>query len=120
MQRLAWIVGISMILQYGLAVSNLTSDSNPMEFPTPFNPYPKDPKDEGQFFIPWYRKIPLLRDNFDWAMYLGMGISNTKLNGLWIDYFIMGFIQLHLMYFGCQLFNIDLKFEKGATLLDDF
>jgi hypothetical protein len=30
MQRLAWIVGISMILQYGLAVSNLTSENNPM------------------------------------------------------------------------------------------
>jgi hypothetical protein len=114
MQRLAWIVGISMILQYGgLAVSNLTSENNPMQFPSPFNPYPTTDKDGGRFFIPWYRKVRLLRDNLDWALYLGMGISNTKLNGLWIDYFIMGFIQLHLMYFGCQLFNIDLKFVKG-------
>jgi hypothetical protein len=120
MQRLAWIVGISMILQYGLAVSNLTSENNPMQFPSPFNPYPTSDKDEGRFIIPWYRKVPLLRDNLDWALYLGMGISNTKLNGLWIDYFIMGFIQLHLMYFGCQLFNIDLKFVKGAEINNKF
>jgi hypothetical protein len=53
-------------------------------------------------------------------MYLGMGISNTKLNGLWIDYFIMGFIQVHLMYFGCQLFNIDLKFIRGPEINDKF
>lgn len=66
--------------------------------------------------MPWYRKIPLLRDNFDWAMYLGMGISNTKLNGLWIDYFIMGFIQLHLLYFGCALFSVDLKIKQGESL----
>ena len=101
MQRLAWIVGFCMILQYGLALSNLTSDNNPMQFPDPFNPYPKNSKDVGRFFIPWYRKIPLLMDNFDWAMYLGMGISNTKLNGLWIDFFIMGLIQVHLYYFCC-------------------
>ena len=51
-------------------------------------------------------------------MYLGMGISNTKLNGLWIDYFIMGCIQAHLLYFGCTLFSIDLKVQKGDYLLD--
>jgi len=49
-------------------------------------------------------------------MYFGMGISNTKLNGLWIDYFIMGCIQAHLLYFGCLLFSVDLKFKKGALL----
>jgi hypothetical protein len=62
--RLAWITGISMIIQYGLALSNLTSDNNPMDFPFPFNPYPTSPEDEGEFFIPWYRKIPLLADSF--------------------------------------------------------
>lgn len=109
-----------MILQYGLALSNLTSANNPMDFPDPFNPYPENDKDEGRFIIPWYKKIPLLRDNLDWAMYLGMGISNTKLNGLWIDYFIMGMIQAHLFYFGCQLFSVDLKVQKGEYLLDKF
>ena len=63
-----------------------------MEFPAPFNPYPQKEDKEGQFLIPWYTKVPLLRDSLEWAMYLGMGISNTKLNGLWIDYFIMGSI----------------------------
>jgi len=88
-----------------------------MDFPFPFSPkYPKNENDPGQYFIPWYRKIPLLRDNFDWAMYLGIGISNTKLNGLWIDYFIMGFIQLHLLYFGCALFSVDLKIKQGESL----
>lgn len=116
MQRLAWLIGLCMILQYGLALSNLTSDNNPMDFPAPFNPYPKNEADVGEFFIPWYRKIPLLHNNFDWAMYLGMGISNTKLNGLWIDYFIMGCIQAHLLYFGCQLFSINLKIDRGEKL----
>lgn len=40
MARLAWLVGMCMILQYGLALSNLMSDNNPMDFPYPFNPYP--------------------------------------------------------------------------------
>lgn len=101
MVRIAWIVGFCMILQYGLALSNLTSYNNPMDFPYPFNPYPSEDDPEGRFFIPWYLKIPLLRDSLSWSLYLGMGISNTKLNGLWIDYAIMGFIQAHLFYFGC-------------------
>lgn len=88
-----------------------------MDFPFPFSPnYPKDDKDPGQYIIPWYRKIPLLRDNFDWAMYLGIGISNTKLNGLWIDYLIMGLIELYLLYFGCALFSVDLKIKQGESL----
>ena len=49
-----------------------------------------------------------------------MGISNTKLNGLWIDYAIMGFIQAHLFYFGCQLFSVDYKVIKGDLLNDMF
>lgn len=51
-------------------------------------------------------------------MYLAMGISNTKMNGLWIDYVIMGCVQAHLFYFGCQLFSIDLKVQKGEYLID--
>jgi hypothetical protein len=78
MQRLAWIVGISLILQYGLAVSNITSENNLIQFPSPFNPYQTSDRDDGRFIIPRYRKVPLLRDNLDWALYLGMGISNTK------------------------------------------
>ncbi len=66
LERLAWVTGISMLVQYGLALSNLTSDNNPMDFPFPFNPYPSSPTDEGQFFIPWYRKFPLLADSFPW------------------------------------------------------
>lgn len=49
-----------------------------------------------------------------------MGISNTKLNGLWIDYAIMGVIQAHLFYFGCQLFSVDYKVVKGDYLNDIF
>lgn len=64
MARLAWIVGVCMIIQYGLALSNLTSDNNPMDFPAPFNPYPSKDEPEGKFFIPWYKKIPFLNDNF--------------------------------------------------------
>lgn len=90
--RLAWIVGISMIVQYGLALSNLTTENNPMDFPFPFNPYPVNAADEGEFFIPWYRKIPLLKDSFSWQIYLSMGVSNVKINTLWIDYVIMGCI----------------------------
>jgi hypothetical protein len=37
-----------------------------MDFPFPFNPYPKNDEDEGEFAIPWYRKIPLLKDSFPW------------------------------------------------------
>lgn len=58
--RLAWIVGVSMIVQYALALSNLTSANNPMDFPYPYNPYPLNKDDEGKFLIPWYRKIPFL------------------------------------------------------------
>ena len=92
MARLAWIVGLCMILQYGLALSNLTSGNNPMPFPYPFDPYPTSDEPDGRFFIPWYKKIHVLSKSFKWSMYLGMGISNTKLNGIWIDYFIMGCI----------------------------
>jgi hypothetical protein len=63
-----------------------------MDFPFPFNPYPPSPEDEGEFFIPWYRKIPLLADSFPWQVYLSMGVSNVKINTLWIDYIIMGCI----------------------------
>jgi hypothetical protein len=49
-----------------MALSNLTSQNNPMDFPDPFNPYPPKNNYEGEFFIPWYRKIPFLRDSFSW------------------------------------------------------
>jgi len=75
-----------------MPLSNLTSASNPMDFPQPYNPYPKDSKDEGQFFIPWYRKLPFLKDSFAWQIYLSMGVSTLKLQTLWIDYVIMGCI----------------------------
>lgn len=114
--RLAWIVGISMIVQYGLALSNLTSANNPMDFPYPYNPYPLKKADEGKFLIPWYRKIPFLKDSFPWQVYLSLGVSNSKLNTIWIDYVIMGCIQAQLFYFGCQLFSINLKVHKGEYL----
>jgi hypothetical protein len=63
-----------------------------MDFPQPYNPYPKDDQDEGQFFIPWYRKFPFLKDSFAWQIYLSMGVSTLKLQTLWIDYVIMGCI----------------------------
>jgi hypothetical protein len=90
--RIAWIVGFCMIIQYCLALSNLTSTTSPMVYPTPFNPYPNatDPTDVGKFIVPWYLKVDFLRESKKWALYLGMGISNTKLNGLWLDYLIMG------------------------------
>lgn len=63
-----------------------------MEFPEPFKDYAKDPNDEGRFFIPWYKKVPFLKNNINWCMWLGMGISNVKLNGLWIDYFTIALL----------------------------
>jgi hypothetical protein len=79
MVRVAYLVGLSMFAQYALALSNLTSENNPMEFPEPFNPYPDpDPSNlhpNGYFVIPWYLKVPFLRNNPDWCLYLGMGVS---------------------------------------------
>ena len=73
-------------------------------------------QDEGQFFIPWYRKIPLLKDSFQWQIYLSLGVSTVKLKTLWIDYIIMGCIQAEMFYFGCQLFSINLKIVQGEKL----
>jgi hypothetical protein len=91
-----------------------------MDFPFPFRPYPSSPSDEGEFFIPWYRKIPLLKDSFPWQIYLSMGVSDAKINTLWIDYVIMGCIQASLFYFGCQLFSINLKIAKPDSLQEMF
>lgn len=113
--RVAYMVGICMIAQYALALSNLTSKNNPMEFPDPFNPYP-DPNSEypnGEFVIPWYMKVAFLRENLDWCLYLGMGVSKQKLNGLWIDFVIMGMLQAYFFYFNCQLFSLHYKIVKG-------
>ena len=84
-----------------------------MQFPKPFDPYPNGDDDEGEFIIPWYRKIPFLADSFPWQIYLSMGVNNSKLNSIWIDYIIMGCIQADLFYFGCQLFSINLRVKKG-------
>ena len=118
--RVAYIVGICMMIQYGLALSNLTSNNNPMEFPDPFNPYPSIDKPLGQFIIPWYKKIPFLNNNVDWCMYLSIGISNVKLNGLWIDYFTIALLEIYFFYFGCQLFSLDYKISKGKKLQEEF
>lgn len=101
--RVAYIVGICMLAQYFLALSNLISQNNPMEFPEPFNPYPDpaSPYPHGEFIIPWYLKVPFLRDNPDWGLYLAMGFSKTKLNGMWIDFVIMGMLQAYFFYFNC-------------------
>ena len=49
-----------------------------------------------------------------------MGVSNVKLNTIWIDYIIMGCIQAQMFYFGCQLFSINLKVHKGDYLNNFF
>jgi hypothetical protein len=90
--RVSYLIGITMVVEYGLALSNLSSSNNPMEFPYPFNPYPFPADSEGQFFIPWYKKVPFLKNSLDWCLYFSIGISNTKLNGLWIDFITIGIL----------------------------
>jgi len=66
------------IQQYALSLLNLTSENNPMPFPTPFEKYPdysKPPSDQP-FPIPFYRFIPFMEADLNWALYFGMGISN--------------------------------------------
>lgn len=105
-----------MILEYYLALSNLTSTSSPMEFPQPFVPYPKEGNINTKFFIPWYLKIEFLRENIEWSEWLSMGITSMKLNGLWIDYTVMTLLQIYFIYFNCQLFSLKYKINKGAKL----
>ena len=38
--RVAFIIGLSMLIHYFLALSNLHSSNSPMKFPVPFDPYP--------------------------------------------------------------------------------
>lgn len=63
-----------------------------MEFPEPFNPYPINTESEGRFFIPWYRKVPFFKHSLDWCLYFSLGVSNMKLNGLWIDFLTIGIL----------------------------
>src|SRR3569833_308465 len=98
----AFLVVVIMIVQYALALSNLNSTNNPMPFPYPFLPsYPYDTVSTGKYMIPWYLNVPFLKESRDWCLYLGKGLSNVKLNGLWIDYFTMGVIQSYFFYFNC-------------------
>lgn len=89
-----------------------------MAFPYPFEIYPdpNGPYPNGQFVIPWYMKVTFLRENLDWCLYFGMGISKQKLNGLWIDFVIMGMLQSYFFYFNCQLFSHIYKIVKGNRL----
>ena len=73
-----------------------------MPFPFPFSPeYPSNSTGTETYVFPWYLKFPFLSKYRDWCLYLGLGLSTIKLNGIWIDYFTMGVIQSYIFYFNC-------------------
>lgn len=43
-----------------------------------------------------------------------------KIDGLWIDYVIMGLIQIYFIIFNCHLFSWEYKFHKGQALTEMF
>ena len=99
---LSYVVAIVMFLTYFLTLTNLTSVTSPMPFPYPFNPYPPDDlSGNPQFVIPWYLRVNFLAQNREWALWLGIGTTNLKINGVWIDYLTMGVIQIYFFYFNC-------------------
>lgn len=102
---LSYIVGLTMLIQYGLALVNLTANSEPMQFPYPFRDYCSDPNDPGRYFIPLYRKFEFLKNSLEWSLYFGMGVSNTILNGLWIDFFVVVLQQTYFYYFNWYLYT---------------
>jgi len=115
--RVAYVVGFIMITQYALALSNLNSLNNPMPFPHPFVPsYPHNVNTTSTYIIPWYEKVDFLVNSRDWCLYLGIGLSNVKLNGIWLDYFTMGVIQSYFFYFNCQLFSWKYRIQRGERL----
>ena len=75
MLYMSYVFGITLALEYIVALTNFTSLVNPMKFPKPYNEgYPSKEKPEGQFIFPWFLKIEFLRENLEWTNFLSIDI----------------------------------------------
>ena len=101
---LVYAFGILTVLQYGLFVSNLTSETNPMVFPSPFNPYPNENEPFSKYLIPWYTDVSFFNQDVQVDLYFAIGISDSKLNGLWFDFVSLCImVTVFLYYESCIL-----------------
>ena len=80
------ILVVVYIIQYGMALSNLSSKNSPMTFPDPFTEYEylKD------LTIPWYKHIDFFSyfdgDSYEpnsWAFYCSLMVSYARVKNLW-------------------------------------
>ena len=98
------IINISIFIQSVIFLSNLTEEINPKD-----DEEDKDifQKINDTFSIPWYESA-LGHNYIKHSVVLGLGIYDSQLNLIWVEYILIFLIYIYLYYFCYSIFNNDL------------
>jgi hypothetical protein len=104
-----WFLLILSILEYWVALSNLSSENSPMSFPVPFN-HTKLPYQPPPIPIPWYTKFSYFQDYPDWAYFIGWAETERARSSIWFEW---SWIIICSVYF--SIFN-SIVMDKNMQL----
>lgn len=106
------VMMVILILQYGMALSNLSYRNSPMGFPDPYN----DTLRVDRIGIPWYINVPFFNENSNkWAFYFSLMITYNRIMNLWFPGLILLLSNIYFINFYSMIFNqnIDISDEKN-------
>ena len=131
MRYIIFAVSANVVFEYMLTLTNMTNANSPMEFPSQYTLTPckldatlptqiSCPEDGGsEFLFPLFMKSAFLRENLDWALFLGIDVQFFKVNDMWFDIANILLCTLYFFKFGNQskiLANSKVSLSKTSRL----
>ena len=115
-------IGVALLVQYLMVLTNLTSFNTPSKFPLPFKTYPSSgSSNANNFAIPWFLHLPKLRNNLSVTYFLGIDIDGSILRNMFFDFFIFYMLTLYFFTYGNPTISSSCKisFMQTKSLEDD-
>lgn len=105
--RMSIYISLSLALQYGLFLFNLTASTSPQPFPFLIEHYPHLYNNEDfkniPYGIPFFYKYSMFRD-LNISYFLGVGVSINQIKNLVLDFIILVMSSMYMVNFRNPLF----------------
>jgi len=109
------VIVVVLIVQYGIAITNLGPKNSPMHFPVPFDDISK----LRRIGIPWYSTVEFFTiANNKWAYYFSLMISHTQIHNLWFLSMVMILINIYFTNFYSTIFNKNIEISNVKNIKD--
>ena len=106
------------ILEYVIALTNISAENSPMEYPIPFNPDLR-PYEDSVLPIPWYTKISYFDSYPDWSYYLGCTETQRARSAIWYEWSCMLICCIYFTVFNSVIVdkNLDINVKQSIISL---